>query len=376
MVTSGLSGNEVYCLNKLGLAPGEVVLGNSVFSLGFMGSIVSSFKNVLGGEISQISSFISEGRELAIQRLENEAKSKNAKGVTGVSSELIHHMERNQIEFLSVGSGIHSSKDAKDQFEYSTSIDAEEMFCNVDAGYNPKRFVFGNVAYALGAVGGLSGMLKTLTRGEVTDYSNILNHTRHIALQRIVDEAKKFGANSVLNIETKIMPYSQGITEMLMIGTAFHNPALGQNYLADPVTSDLTASELWSITALGMMPLKLVLGTSVYSLGVAGGIASAFQSLARGEINTLTTLIYEARERAIGLINNEARAIGADDILGTKIYMYEMGNGLIELMAIGTAVKKVDGLSTKSAELIPQAIIQDTDTFFNYTRYSFGANRR
>ncbi len=34
-------------------------------------------------------------------------------------------------------------------------------------------------------------------------------------------------------------------------------------------------------------------------------------------------------------------------------------------MAIGTAVKKMPGVSTHSPMLIPQAIIQDRDTFVN-----------
>ena len=36
-VMTGLSGNEMYCLNLKGLSPGELVVGNSVYSLGFVG---------------------------------------------------------------------------------------------------------------------------------------------------------------------------------------------------------------------------------------------------------------------------------------------------------------------------------------------------
>jgi len=38
-VMSGLSGNEMYCLGLKGFAPGELVIGNSVYSLGFLGSL-------------------------------------------------------------------------------------------------------------------------------------------------------------------------------------------------------------------------------------------------------------------------------------------------------------------------------------------------
>ncbi len=47
---SGLSGNEVYCLHRQGLTPGDLVIGNSVISLGLIGSIGAGLKTLAGGE--------------------------------------------------------------------------------------------------------------------------------------------------------------------------------------------------------------------------------------------------------------------------------------------------------------------------------------
>ena len=85
-------------------------------------------------------------------------------------------------------------------------------------------------------------------------------------------------------------------------------------------------------------------------------------------------MIYDAREESLGIIQREAQEIGADDVVGVKTYVYQLGNGLIEFLAIGTAVKKMDGLATRSEELIPQAIIIDRDTFANTAEYSLGVN--
>jgi hypothetical protein len=52
-----------------------------------------------------------------------------------------------------------------------------------------------------------------------------------------------------------------------------------------------------------------------------------------------------------------------------KAYIYEIGSGFVEVMAIGTAVKKMTGLSTQSPTLIPQAIIRDRSTFFDKTHW-------
>src|SRR5204862_666128 len=109
----------------------------------------------------------------------------------------------------------------------------------------------------------------------------------------------------------------------------------------------LTNEEMWNLARMGYMPLKLLLGVSVYSIGLIGGIASVFKGLVRGEIEELTRMVYEAREKAIGRIRAEAAAIGADDVVGIQTSVYQLGGGIIEFMAIGTAVKKTPGVTTE-----------------------------
>ena len=167
------------------------------------------------------------------------------------------------------------------------------------------------------------------------------------------------------------MPF-QGIHEMFMMGTAAHNPALDARHSQEPVTSDLTCEEMWNLTNMGYMPLKLVLGTAVYSLGFFGGLKAMFKSFSRGEVTDLTSLVYDAREHAIGLIKREAEAIGADDVVGVKTHIHELG-GLIEFMAIGTAVKRVPGIATATPTLPPQAIIKDKDTWISRDNNLFAA---
>jgi hypothetical protein len=52
-------------------------------------------------------------------------------------------------------------------------------------------------------------------------------------------------------------------------------------------------------------------------------------------------------------------------VVGIKTYVYNLGGGIIEFLAIGTAVKKMPGVGTRSDALLPQAIIRDQDTFIN-----------
>lgn len=372
MIYSGLSGNEIYCLDKYGFKPGDLLVGNSVFSLGLLGSIGSSFRGMIGGEIVKYTEMISEGRRLSLGRLTQEVTDRKAIGATGVTSELVFHP--GNIEFLSIASALHSEGEQAAR-SFTTSADGQELYCQLDSGYAPIRFAFGNVAYSIGLGQGIMGGLKTLGRGEIKEYTDIFNTTRNLALQRIVDDAKADGANCVVGIETTILPFQGvGVQEMLMIGTASYNPIFdGQ---AEVATSDLTCEEMWNMTSMGYVPQRLLLGTSVYSLGFVGGLKSLLQNLVKGEINELTTLIYDAREESLAKISAEAEAIGADDVIGIKTYVYSLGSGLIEFLAIGTAVKFVgkDKVKTLTENLLPQAIIRDKDTFFNSADASFGVD--
>jgi uncharacterized protein YbjQ (UPF0145 family) len=372
---SGLSGNEMYCAWLLGYLPGNLLVGNSVFSMGYIGGLRSNVRTFVGGEITTYTNMVAEGRRLSLERFEQELAQTGGSGASGVTSELIFHP--GNAEFLSVGSTIHQAQGATSGTPFTTSADAQELFCQWDAGYAPLSFVFGNVAYSIGIGKSLLGELRQLAKGEVKQYSEIFNTTRNLALQRIMQEAQNKGANSVVGIRTTILPIGvSGVQEMVMIGTASYNQEVSSiaSSVGGIITSDLTAEETWNIAKLGYAPMKLVLGTSVYSLGVAGGIKAAFRNLVKGEQKELTQMIYGAREESLKKIQEQAEAINADDVLGIKTYIYNVGNDVIEFLAIGTAVKRVDGITTRSEQLPPQAIIRDKSTFVDTANIAYGSD--
>ena len=65
----------------------------------------------------------------------------------------------------------------------------------------------------------------------------------------------------------------------------------------------------------------------------------------------------------------------ADEVVGVKIRVYDLGGGLVEFMAIGTAVKKFPGVTTKTPNLPPQAIIRDRETFIDTNDRVMDLNR-
>src|SRR5262249_26965756 len=159
-------------LDQKGYSAGNIVIGNSIYSLGLISSVGAGLKSVLGGELAQITKLIEEGRAMAYKRMLSEASSHHASGITGVTSELIYHS--GYVEFLSIGSAIHANN-VSDTSQFSTSANGQELFAQLDAGYKPVCFAFGNVAYSLGLARGVFGKLKTLGRGEIKEFSDIFN---------------------------------------------------------------------------------------------------------------------------------------------------------------------------------------------------------
>lgn len=106
-------------------------------------------------------------------------------------------------------------------------------------------------------------------------------------------------------------------------------------------TSDLTTSDFWLLENMGYSPVALVLGNTVYSMGVVGGLVGGLKGMTKGEIPQYTELMYNAREMAIGRMRQEAEKLGADGVVGVKLNItYLRGGEEMEIVAIGTAVKR------------------------------------
>ena len=110
-------------------------------------------------------------------------------------------------------------------------------------------------------------------------------------------------------------------------------------------TSDLTVNEFLLVREAGFRPLGLVLGSSIYHVGIQVGRWSKNM-----EMDTLSQAMYHARELAMTRMEAEASALGADGIVGVRldIEFKEFGNDLAEFIAVGTAVVSDDGKSWKN----------------------------
>ena len=100
-------------------------------------------------------------------------------------------------------------------------------------------------------------------------------------------------------------------------------------------TSDLSVNEFLLVRQAGFRPLGLVLGSSIYHVGLQTRRWSASQ-----ELEKLSQAMYHARELAMTRMEAEADDLGADGIVGVRleIEFKEFGHNLAEFIAVGTAV--------------------------------------
>lgn len=103
-------------------------------------------------------------------------------------------------------------------------------------------------------------------------------------------------------------------------------------------TSDLSVSELLLTHDSGFSPVGQVMGSSVYHVG--------WQQIwnTSSELDVQTQAYAEARGLAFSRMQQEASILGADGVVGVRLHRNtnDWGVGLVEFVAIGTAVKRLN----------------------------------
>jgi uncharacterized protein YbjQ (UPF0145 family) len=85
--------------------------------------------------------------------------------------------------------------------------------------------------------------------------------------------------------------------------------------------------------------LGIVRGIVVRSRSIVGSMGAALQTLFGGNITLYTQLCERARDDAYELMLRHAREMGANAVIGVRYDATEVGSGITEVLAYGTAVK-------------------------------------
>jgi uncharacterized protein YbjQ (UPF0145 family) len=83
----------------------------------------------------------------------------------------------------------------------------------------------------------------------------------------------------------------------------------------------------------------VVRGIIVRSRSIVGSIGAGLQSLFGGNISLYTQLCERARDDAYELMLAHAREVGGNAVIGVRYDATEVGPGITEVLAYGTAVR-------------------------------------
>ena len=110
-------------------------------------------------------------------------------------------------------------------------------------------------------------------------------------------------------------------------------------------TSDLTTAEFLLVRQAGFRPVTQVMGSCFYSVGyqympVGSNWGYGWAAGGTYELDVQSEAWNEARRLALSRLAQEAQLAGADAVLGVEIKrgQYDWAKGLIEFVAVGTAV--------------------------------------
>jgi uncharacterized protein YbjQ (UPF0145 family) len=80
--------------------------------------------------------------------------------------------------------------------------------------------VYGLVVRSMGIVGGMTASFRALRRGEISEYTQLLEDSRRHAIDRMVDNAKLMGADAIVSVRFDSSEIGQQFTEIVAYGTA------------------------------------------------------------------------------------------------------------------------------------------------------------
>src|ERR1700749_1025921 len=220
--TSDLSVNEFLLVKESGFEPVGLVLGSSIYHIGFQQASWS--KNQEMGVLTQA---MYHARELAMTRMEEEADQLGADGVGGVRLDIgRYEWGADLAEFIAVGTAVkHRGGElhrAPNGRPLPSDLSGQDFSKLLRAGYRPVGLVMGNCVYHV-AHQGLRASFKQIGRNqEMPTYTQALYETRELAMERMQSEATEVQDHRFVG--ARIIERSHGwgshVIEFFAIGTA------------------------------------------------------------------------------------------------------------------------------------------------------------
>lgn len=231
--TSDLSIDEFLLLENIGFSPIELVMGTSVFHIGWQPQ-----RRQVSQELQVLTGAMYTARENAMGRMQAEADTLGADGIVGVRLQWRGHgVSADHIEFVAVGTAVRFDAQPgqfrrPDGRAFTSHLSGQELFKLAKAGYGPVAYVLGNCVYHVAAQGFLQTMQQMGQNVEMPQWTQAYYESREIAMQRMQAEAERDGASGVVGVgfTTSEWVWGPHTMEFFVSGTAVRRIREPQTY--------------------------------------------------------------------------------------------------------------------------------------------------
>jgi len=238
--TSDLSVNEFLLVKEVGFQPLGLVMGSSIFHVGFHPV------RGISEELTTLTQALYHARELAMVRMEEEADALGGDGIVAVRLTLkIHQWGSNVIEFLAIGTAVKNVAGegtwrANNGKPFQSDLSGQDFWTLLHAGYRPVGMVMGNCVYYVApqiqgpgsSWGGGGGYQQNM---ELAGPTQAFYDARELAMERMQAEAEALGAEGIVGVTVDESNHTWGVNvlEFSAIGTAV-TPIRADHHIATP----------------------------------------------------------------------------------------------------------------------------------------------
>ena len=220
--TSDLSINEFLLVKQSGFEPLGLVLGSSIYHIGFQQANWSQNQ-----EMGVLTQAMYHARELAMTRMEEEADQLGADGVVGVRLDIGRYEWGAELaEFIAVGTAVKHREGelhrAPNGRPFTSDLSGQDFATLLRAGYRPVGMVMGNCVYHVAHQGMRAAWRQIGRNQEMPNYTQALYEARELAMERMQKEADELEAGGIVG--ARIIERSHGwgshVIEFFAIGNA------------------------------------------------------------------------------------------------------------------------------------------------------------
>src|SRR5450755_555146 len=220
--TSDLSVNEFLLVKQAGFEPLGLVLGSSIYHIGFQQANWSQNQ-----EMGVLTQAMYHARELAMTRMEEEADALGADGVVGVRLDIgRYEWGADLAEFIAVGTAVkhrdgvlHRAPNGR---PFTSDMSGQDFSTLLRAGYRPAGLVMGNCVYHVARQGMLASLKQVGRNIEMPNFTQALYEARELAMERMQTEGDELQSEGIVG--ARIIERSHGwgshVIEFFAIGTA------------------------------------------------------------------------------------------------------------------------------------------------------------